>query len=74
MKTCETCIFWKRYTEESDIRYHGEHKGGCSCGHFVYTGDGTQCPIDGVGFWDYESYDASFETGRDFGCIHWVDK
>ena len=60
---CVTCRFWERLVE-------GEHLGLCSSEKFVES-DLDDCPIDGLEYWDYESNSAGFNTGEQFGCIHW---
>lgn len=67
---CATCKHWRRYTEEVDVNYHGKHAGVCNSNSFVYD-DGPQTPKDGLKYWDYEGYSAGFNTGEEFGCVHW---
>jgi len=62
MKTCKTCKFWKR-------RIRGLPHGKCSCPKFIYTSK-HDVTSDTLIYCDYECYDASLETGEDFGCIH----
>ncbi len=62
LKRCNTCKFW---TREKDTII-----GDCICPKFVYSGDGQSPDTDGLGYWDYESYKAGFDTGQEFGCIH----
>lgn len=73
---CADCVFWKRdeifdwRTETaSDAPY-----GYCNNSKFVYTGDGDKTPEDGLGYWDCESYKAGFQTGENFGCIHFKER
>jgi len=54
-KICKNCTHWE--------------KNNCDCDKFVYEGY-DEPPIDGLVYWDYESYSAGFETGEQFGCIH----
>jgi hypothetical protein len=67
---CKDCAYWtrKKYPHEPEP----EKVGNCKCDKFVYTGgfDDNETPIDGLGYSDYESYSACFETGENFGCIH----
>ncbi len=70
-KRCRTCKNWARHTQKFDIEHHGKHVGICSSKAFVYTGQSNIINVDGLGYWDVESYHAGFETGEDFGCIHW---
>ena len=57
-KVCKNCAFYCLKTQK------------CSNNKFVYTGEGASMDNDGLGYWDCESYSASFETGENFGCIH----
>jgi hypothetical protein len=68
MSTCKTCQHWKRNTDSWDA----PHAGSCSSPKFEYA-DGNDVPKDGLAYSDYEGYWASFETGEDFGCIHWKE-
>lgn len=71
LERCGTCENFRRYTEEFDIGYHGKHAGKCNSNKFVYD-EGSQPPLDGLRYWDYEGYSAGFDVGDQFGCIHWV--
>jgi hypothetical protein len=66
-KTCKNCEYWHTYKNE--------HTGKCRNDKFVYIGgfDDIETPIDGLGYSDCESYNASFETGEQFGCIHFKE-
>jgi hypothetical protein len=68
-KLCGTCKYFTPYTDAFDLEYHGAHAGRCSCDKFV---ENAKVPVDGLGYWDYESYSAGFEVGAGFGCIHWM--
>ena len=62
---CMNCRYWDRGG------YKNYLVGTCKNDKFVYTGDGEyETQVDGLGYWDSESYAAGFETGQDFGCIH----
>lgn len=75
MKTCKNCIFWERYKEAGDIESRGEHAGICNSAKFIDANDSCEkVPKDGLRYWDYEGYSAGFETGENFGCIHWKGK
>lgn len=75
MNICKSCTFWERYGDAGDIEYHGAHAGMCKCDRFVDANDTSEkVPKDGLRYWDYEGYSAGFETGEDFGCIHWKGK
>lgn len=67
-KTCDRCAFWQGYEDP----YSEEmHLGRCSCPKVVYTGDGRRIGKDELAYWDYEGYNAGFNVGPKFGCIHW---
>jgi hypothetical protein len=70
-RICKNCKHWRQ------IHYHLEDKprnyGTCDCGAFVYTGDGDTTPDNGLGYWGTESFHAEFNTGPNFGCIHWEE-
>lgn len=67
-KICKFCKWW----EENTGKYDQIECGECKDTHFIYTGEGEKTPSNGLGYWDYESYRAGFETGSHFGCIHFV--
>lgn len=84
---CKDCEYWQRIKVQNWQREPGEqfyHKegeifkssGNCSNDKFVYTDgmDKSEPPIDGLGYWDYDGYYAEFETGANFGCIHFKAK
>jgi len=54
-------------------KFHNEesHYGKCDNEKFNYDGDRH---VDGLHYWDAEGYFADFETGEDFGCIHWKER
>lgn len=62
---CKACVWW---TPKNRDRTIGE----CHHEKFVYHyGFGeSSCPKDGLAYWDQECYNAGFETGVEFGCIH----
>ena len=66
---CGTCKHWCRYKEKFDRDYHGEHAG--LCGNKVFV-EGANPGKDGLAYWDHEGYSAGFNTGENFGCVHWV--
>lgn len=68
---CKTCKHWQRYSSDFDLNYHGKHAGTCNSDKFVYDSV-TQPPQDGLRYWDTKDYNASFNTGEDFGCVHWT--
>lgn len=65
MNTCKHCLHWQK--DEAGFM------GTCSCEKFVEQGTG-RVERDGMEYWDYEGYSAGFNTGKDFGCIHWKQK
>ena len=69
-KICKNCEYFK-YT---NLDFHPKYQGDCSNPNFIYTGDGEEVTINGLGYWDYESYDAGFNVGEEFGCIHFKEK
>ncbi len=60
---CGNCKFWQRYSDRLGF-------GGCSSNKFVYSGNRERADLDGMEYWDSESYSAGFMTGQNFGCIH----
>jgi hypothetical protein len=79
---CKDCKFWQRNKEteynKPDIRF-----GSCSNPHFVYgkksyygttTHKLNRSTItisdDSLAYDDHEEWSASFDTGQNFGCIH----
>ena len=77
MNTCETCAAWTQEEPRGCARLP-KGFGYCVSPKFYYTGDGTDDPAEGevdcLTYWDCEGYGAGFETGKDFGCIHWTKK
>ncbi len=67
---CKTCKHWERYTNAFEMKYYGTHAGKCGSKKFLYDGQVTL--QDGLSYWDHEDYGAGFNTGEDFGCVHWV--
>jgi len=70
VKLCKTCKYWEKY-KDGEFTSRGFYAGKCSNAAFVYD---EATPKNGLSYWDYESYRAGFETGEDFGCIHWEPK
>jgi hypothetical protein len=59
------------YKKMKDLEEKKFFFGSCSNPKFVYVQGGIEeAVLDGLNYWDYESYYASFETGEKFGCIH----
>ena len=69
MNTCKTCKHWTRTEGDFNISYHGAHSGNCDSDKFT---ESDKVRPDGLNYWDYEGYSAGFETGEDFGCVHWT--
>jgi hypothetical protein len=69
-KICKNCEYFKY----SNSVIHPKYQGECSNPNFIYTGDGEELVINGLGYWDYESYNAGFDVGAEFGCIHFKEK
>lgn len=65
--TCATCKHWKPKD--------GGKTGMCESDRFVYVDvwSDDDTPTDGLGYWDYESYHAGFDTGPSFYCPHHTD-
>ena len=69
---CEDCKYWTKKQDPFKDRPNGEiiyTDGFCDNEKFVESED---TPIDGLQYWDYESYSAGFATGARFGCIHFA--
>lgn len=64
---CKNCEYWIR-------KQKPDHVGKCHGSKFVYVEYGNETPKDGLGYWDFDSYKAGFETGEDFGCIHFKQR
>ena len=73
---CITCKHWTKYTDKYDVERFATHSGECRNDKFVYNDstldNGVETPKDGLMYWDGEGYQAYFNTGEDFGCIHWT--
>lgn len=63
--TCKDCKYWTR-------RFDPRWAGICDCSKFAYSGGGERKEKDGLFYWDAEGYSAGFNTGEDFGCIHFA--
>ena len=72
---CGTCKHWTRFSpDDFDSEYYGPYAGLCKSDKFVYAGETTITLHDGLLYWDGEDYSAGFNTGENFGCVHWVAK
>jgi hypothetical protein len=63
---CGSCKFWSKY-EGQYADSLGKKAGSCGNDKFVHEAD---LPIDGLAYWGGE-LSAGFETGEQFGCVHW---
>ena len=67
---CKTCKFWTRHTD----KFSTPTRGDCaSTGFHDANTEGKPTPTQ-LHYWDYEGYMCGFDTGEDFGCIHWAAK
>ena len=81
MNTCKTCKHWKRNNDaEWYLKANMEmpksylNFGECYCRKFVYGESTDKSEIydeDCLLYHDYEDWKAGFETGEDFGCLHY---
>jgi hypothetical protein len=68
---CKNCTHWKKNLDNPD-RFD-KWGGGCESEKFTYEGTGgLERPRtdDMLVYGDYEGYSADFDTGPEFGCIH----
>ena len=71
-KICKNCIFWRRAGNEASIEYGNRYSE-----KFIYMGNGTKILVNELGVKHYKQHMwnnafkfADFETGPEFGCIH----
>lgn len=76
-RICKNCKYWKR---DCDLECYG------TCDNPSFEYESAYCyerhkkeqdkPIlkNKLFYMDYESYSAGFETGEEFGCIHFENK
>lgn len=73
-KVCKNCGHWKRRidcTIEKFIKIWSEREfGDCHCEKFEYNPYSEVKENDGLTYADSEACEASFQTGENFGCIH----
>jgi hypothetical protein len=67
---CKNCKYWHKYTDDFDVEYHGPMMGVCHSDKFRYKESSEKAKPDELMYWDDEGYSAGFETGADFGCVH----
>lgn len=69
-KRCETCKHWERNPDEAE---YNNLFGVCHCNKYINRNRGEELsPINGVIL--YNSLLVDFQTGEDFGCVHWKTK
>lgn len=66
---CKDCKYWKREVYPGKEQYYGS----CSNEKLVDTNI-AQIPVDGLGTHDHGGYMSGFNTGENFGCIHFTNK
>ena len=76
---CKNCKYFERHKEE----YYCNKYGYCNCTKFVYGtsfihidehyNDYDKTKADELLYEDYEGYNADFEVGENFGCIHFEE-
>jgi hypothetical protein len=80
---CSNCKYWKRQVPTPN-HIPDEGFGDCSNPKFIYGKSDTiyypfdrtleqNYPVDALLYRDYENYMAWFETGENFGCIHFEE-
>lgn len=76
-KLCKNCKHWERHKDDVLTRLGGIKKNGyCNHEKFLYSDESTNEELeagDTLNYWDYENYGAGFETGENFGCIHFEE-
>ena len=69
--TCKDCKYWSK-------RHVTDINGGCSNDKFVYNDGMVSLQMqefnDCLVYGDTEMYNAWFQTGPNFGCVHFEDK
>lgn len=66
-RRCRSCRWWTRNTLPTRRSSHGR----CTHAAFEFAaGPGSPLRDDGVAYWDVELRGATFETGAEFGCVH----
>jgi len=73
-KLCKDCMFWEPMENKGNW-IGNRNQGDCSCKSFIeYISCDAEYPVDSLVYWDAEGYASGFNTGCDFGCIHWREK
>ena len=79
LERCKNCKYFKRNTE----KYHSNKYGECTCNKFEYGSTyiydsedekRVETETDKLFYEDYENYNADFEVGENFGCVHFRRK
>jgi len=68
---CKNCKYYKKPKNDYDIE---RDLGKCTSPKFVYECNNNKPLNDMLAYWDYESYSAGFNVGKNFGCIHFTNK
>lgn len=69
-KLCKNCISWTRCINGKYDPVDKSHQGDCISNAFLYSDNNCVAPTNGLVYWDAESYAAGFQTGENFGCVH----
>jgi hypothetical protein len=70
-KICKNCMYWTPTAKDDGKVGFGD----CDCDKFVEDTFSIQTyQTDWLVYADFEGYAASFTTGENFGCIHWVKR
>jgi hypothetical protein len=77
-KICKNCKYYKPFKINKNSEYY-TNRGDCKCKKYLYDGWGIEKnkeykSLDTLRYWDYECYQAGFNVGENFGCIHFVKK
>lgn len=68
---CGNCVFWTQKKPDSVMSDSIENSyGTCKSDGFSYE-EIPDNRTDMLIYGDYEGYSAGFDTGKDFGCVHW---
>jgi len=62
---CQNCMYWTRFKES----YENKEYGDCNNDKFNYEYPAKN-KDDNLVYRDGEGWSAGFETGQNFGCIH----
>lgn len=78
---CKECKHWTRYKSPTpnsklpldECIYGSEEYGRCKNENFIYL-YGREHHNKALIYWDCDQFKADFETGEQFGCIHFEQK